>query len=796
MIVQIGHGMARPCYSADWADRRLRSPSENQSRSQKRSYQEKDDNLIGLYREGQAKCLREQEWCPVCRKPVTAGVIHQCAALIQSSGSTQPEVSLSGVRVSPEKNSRGSASGIPPHLNLESLNYQHHGMPEQSSDSHFLNRNSNHNPSISRLADIPANCAHSTVHKGKHVFPDDTSQTFAPSAVSPQEDDANFPTPVLAKGHSLRAEQTSSTWSNELENSKGKLEKWETPTSLISRLTAGLTTSTGLPQDDRSSTSRSCASPSNSESSEASSFFSHREPYHYEDPFVMAHQELVDETTKHEQPPVIQKPPKLSKDRQLEDVSERRGRSRSQMSSESVYSEAMHGDSNTYGSQDSDMEDSTSTYLDADGQLPDIDTLLKSIKEPDLIPYVPDKLAINKYLEPHEVGHINHLIKSLSDAMLTINLPETLYKNKGFTPLDYMDIHLNAVIRHFFFVFKNEDFLNLLLPDQMALLDGCSLGAVCCSGLYLFSKESGCWYIPGATGKINHPVIHISDLMQVYPQQFVTRIFDLHTTAAKLGFDWPMGVITQCILMYTPIGKVIKEIEKIDTLRNKYVKLLLKYVTWKNGPYNASQVFPEILKLLDAVLLLVEELATTTLNLTAEEVLAVEDRLSTLTVSQIATLQCQPNPFKDPKVSWPSLKYVNLGEIQTRLCMAMHISMLDSLQMNNPDCWAGSSMCYSFSLPRDSEILSPRKKLPQLMSGKDGCTNAESSIHSNHTKNKGVHSSKDIMAENEYLAEKDLMLLRRFLEDVTDKESSLIVKGIREKMDSNMIKLIIDKLCS
>lgn len=279
MIVQIGHGMARPCYSADWADRRLRSPSENQNRPQKRSYQEKDDNLIGLYREGQTKCLREQEWCPVCRKPVTAGVVHQCAALIQSSGSTQPEVSLSAVRVSPEKNSRGTASGIPPHLSLESLNYQHHGMPEQSNDSHFLNTNSNHSPSISRLADIPANCAHSTVHKGKHIFPEDTSQTFAHNAVSPQGDDANFPTPVLAKGHSMSAQQTSSSWSNELENSKGKLEKWETPTSLISRLTAGLTTSTGLPQDDRSSTSRSCASPSNSESSEASSFFSHREPY-------------------------------------------------------------------------------------------------------------------------------------------------------------------------------------------------------------------------------------------------------------------------------------------------------------------------------------------------------------------------------------------------------------------------------------------------------------------------------------------------------------------------------------
>ena len=453
-------------------------------------------------------------------------------------------------------------------------------------------------------------------------------------------------------------------------------------------------------------------------------------------------------------------------------------------------SDSMYVDSNL--SKESDLDDSR--HSERSNQMPNLGTLLKNIKQPTLIPHSPDKSNINEFLDPEEIGHINHLIKSLSDSVLTISLPDTLYKNKGFTPVDYMDIHLNAVMRQFFFVFKNEDFLNLPMTDQIALLNGCSLRAVICSGLYLFSKDTGCWYIPGATSRLNHPVVHISDLLQVYPQDIVSKMYELHTAASKLDFDWSMGVITNCILMYTPIKKIMQEMDKVDFLRNKYVHLLLKYISWKHGHHNAALMFPEILKILDSLLLLVDELSVLNLNLSEEEVLAVEERLSTLTLMQLAPLKRHSTRLKEEIASWSSLKCVNLAEINNRLCMALHLSMIESLQSNTAEYWTSSSALCTPNADHDDGSLTPNKKIPQILPASEKINKFDQYKENSYNMHKKDKHGK--CAKVSLLAERDLMLLRHFLEDATGRENSSLIESIKEKMDAKQIQLIIKKLCA
>lgn len=480
----------------------------------------------------------------------------------------------------------------------------------------------------------------------------------------------------------------------------------------------------------------------------------------------------------------VQKEPSGTSENRIE-------KSHKRVSSDNLSSELMYVDSNFSKESDTDECSNTSSrYSERGSQPPDLTTLLKSIKQPTLIPYVPDKSNIHDFIDPEEIGHINHLIKSLSDSVLTISLPDTLYKNKGFTPLDYMDIHLNAVMRQFFFVFKNEDFLNLLMTDQISLLNGCSLRAVICSGLYLFSKETGCWYIPGSTSRLNHPVVHISDLLQVYPQHIVSKLYELHSAAAKLDFDWSMGVVTNCILMYTPIKKVIQDMEKVDYLRNKYVHLLLKYISWKHGHHNAALIFPELLKILDALLLLVDELSVLTLNLNEEEVIAVDERLSTLTLMQMAPLKSHSNRFKEEISSWSSLKCVNLSEINNRLCMALQLSMAESLRTNTAEDWTASSLLCNPSSTYDDSGSVNEKKLPQILPIPEKGHKLDSRKY--REKDEGIAERPKIT----FLCERDLMLLRHFLEDATGRENSSLIEDIKEKMDAKQIQLIIKKLCS
>ncbi|KAG7155630.1 hypothetical protein Hamer_G016003 [Homarus americanus] len=792
--------------------RTMKSLSDGHVRSQKRSFQESDYSSLDVHSEGQY--AREVKWCPVCRSPIMSGVVHQCSGMLQPESHTYTHKVISDSTSQQFMPTTTRDSHVP--ITLSSItsstivdNCQRE-VAEANISPPFLSR-------VPNLLPITQNTQHHSLSSSEG-----TRQAVVIANPSLTKPSVPQPPPVhpSLESPSQHEQQSSSSSSSQRDSSVGKpcqsappwsvnesnpsaqeSNAWETPTSLISRLTAGLTAHSiqQQQQEEKALSHRSCTSPSMSESSDVSSYFGQKEFVQTEDPFHMAHQRMIDE--------VMQLDPPSSSSQTLHMKVQRekgirpemgRERRRKYTSSESVSSEPMHGESSVCGSQDSDVDDnSNSRYLDENGQLPDLDTLLKTIKQPLLSSYVPDKSNIQDFLEPDEIGHINHMIKSLSDAVLTISLPDTLYKNKGFTPLDYMDIHLNAVIRQFFFVFKNEDFLNLMLSDQIALLNGCSLRAVCCAGLYLFNKDSGCWYIPGSTSRISHPVVHVSDLLQVYPQYLVNRLFELNTAAAKLGFDWPIGVITNCILMYTPIKKFIQEMDKVDILRNKYVSLLLKYISWKHGHHNASLIFPEILKVLDALLLLVEDLSSVTLNLSEDEVMAVEERLSTLTLLQIAPLKCHTSKLKETVASWSSLECVKLGDIQNRLCMALQFNMLDSIQSSTAEYWTTSSMYYASNLSRDNHFITQQKNLPQILPSSD------KSFQKGHIFNqlscvdeKPSQPCNELKKINSFLAEKDLVLLRRFLEDVTGRESSMLVQNIKEKMDSNQIQLIIKKLCS
>lgn len=777
----------------------VRDSGESVIRSQKRTYRETEDTP-----EGHETYTKDVKWCPMCRSPVHPGAVHHCPATVQHGINfygrgglkdkgydkySVPDHHGSSHTSSYSDNIHHSMTGVEEGLNFSNrvsglrvpvVSVSPHSISPGTSNSQTIPPE-DHSPSTSNPSVLKACGAPPT----ERIDPPRSPRGISPTRPSTSYDGSSS---MERPGHS------SPVWSegNYVPTSSVTSDNWETPTSLISRLSARLTAGTN--QEDKGY--RNCPSPSMSETSSvsmSSSYISHQESTQPYDPFNMAHQELVEEYSKTNGPPDVCRLSTKAHMTEKPKARPNQKRGRRYTSSESTSSDINVGDLSLQGSQDSDLEDNCSSgYLDENGKLPDLDTLLKYIREPDLSPYSLDKSSIEKFLEPHEIGHINHLIKSVSDAMLTISLPETLYKSKGFTPLDYMDIHLNCVLRHFFFVFKNEDFLNLVMHDQIALLDGCTLRAIQCTSLYLFNKDAGCWHIPGGTNKANHPVIHVSDLMQVFPQSFVTRTYELHCVAAKLGFDWPMGVIASCILMYTPLKRVIQEMEKIDVLRNKYVNLLLKYITWKHGTYNASLLFPEILKLLDALLLHVEDFASITLKLNEEEVIAVEERLATLTISQMAPYGGQSSKFKEKVASWSTLDCVKLGDIQKRLCMAMHMSMMESTAPH----YSSNSVFYGSGVSQDDQIITQCRTVPQLMppSGME-CSEDRTLERSAYLGSKMLHQNKEMRGISA-LAHKDLMLLRKFLEEVTNREGTLVVQNIKEKMDSNQIKKIINKLCS
>ena len=78
--------------------------------------------------------------------------------------------------------------------------------------------------------------------------------------------------------------------------------------------------------------------------------------------------------------------------------------------------------------------------------------ILKHINPPNFFSHEPDAKALNKYLEPAEVGHLNYLTKCYTDALLHVKVPKSAFVNEVLSPLDFIDIHICGAFQVYFIV--------------------------------------------------------------------------------------------------------------------------------------------------------------------------------------------------------------------------------------------------------------------------------------------------------------------------------------------------------
>lgn len=586
---------------------------------------------------------------------------------------------------------------------------------------------------------------------------------------------------------------------NDSNDSNTNNDMWESCTSFISRLSAGLTenmNSTGI------STSRGCSSPSYSEDSNSFSYQQSSDSLHYkssEDLFSCAHLELMKDT-----PAPVKK---------IENVPNVQDYAQTQ----AMKLKGEMEDNEGWESRRRHDQWELPAECESWEELPDINTILEGINIPDLVSHTPDKEAIGEFLQPHEIGHLNHLIKSMSDAIFSITLPDTLLKEKGFTSLDYMDLHLNHMLRHFYFIFKNEEFICLSPPDQAELMKNCSVRASACMGFYTFDGDSSSFIVPGLSSKNNHINLHISDLLEVYHSTIVRQIHKLFSAAAALDFDWPMGIICTNILMFTPVNVYIQELDKIDALRDKYVGLLLKYVKWKFGIYNASFIFPQILKLLDALLRMSDTSEALPLKYLSEDILAIEERLATFTMEAMPlkdTSDCRDSSIR--------LDTISLKDLQYRLCHAILGNIIQSMheKANGDDKILSYESLYrtfesdKFSrnwVRNKSESSVSLDETPVITDEKCRNRSFDSSMDRNReissdTNVDDTHMERNIIIgkdsersmESGGLCETDtaksIALLSEFVKHATNNKDSAVAASIRDHVDENQIRKLIDKL--
>lgn len=220
---------------------------------------------------------RDIKFCPVCRSSVVAGTAHHCKVIPEPSGIVFP--------------SRATPVNVPQHLPvprqgpqvLVSSQAAHdtriHNVPE-SDDHHIQNRLLPNLLPISQESTCSAEIPPSERKSGiiEAAVSATSPDTMPTPAVTPCmyeiHPTRDHPSPHSVATEGKPSQGSSSIWSGSERPSFTRNEAWETPTSLISRLTAGLTacSSQSQQQGEKRPSRSNCPSPSISEESDTLSF--------------------------------------------------------------------------------------------------------------------------------------------------------------------------------------------------------------------------------------------------------------------------------------------------------------------------------------------------------------------------------------------------------------------------------------------------------------------------------------------------------------------------------------------
>ena len=253
-----------------------------------------------------------------------------------------------------------------------------------------------------------------------------------------------------------------------------------------------------------------------------------------------------------------------------------------------------------------------------------VDQVLQLIRVPKLSSYSCSSGITTELYDPHIIGHLNHLIKCLSNSLFEIPLPDNVVGKSNLVPVDFLHVYFFCVSR-MFPLFKSLDTVDFCDADQKALFESSILKVLVCMSCYAFRKESNSWHIPSSRGESSPAVLKPSDLNQILPYNVLQETLSINLLSTNLQFDLPIVLLCVVAFFYTPLNIEVQQISLIDKLQQRYMEILLKYLKSKHGFYNASVMFPEILKLMDAILKHCNKVENIVLTLKDEEIDTLEN---------------------------------------------------------------------------------------------------------------------------------------------------------------------------
>ena len=278
-------------------------------------------------------------------------------------------------------------------------------------------------------------------------------------------------------------------------------------------------------------------------------------------------------------------------------------------------------------------------------------------------------VPLESFFKHEELSYFRNIMNYISEAVMLINTPSTLHSKRGISVIDLIDLYMCSVLRLSFLMFKCEDYVDLFVNTKLILPIDNLLPSLICLGTYIYNHDTKCYVFPSYTPNRPPVSVHISDLLQILPTKTVKIVTWINDISKKLHFDWTMSILCMCSFFYLPVANCD---ESLESIRNKNVSLLEKYIHWKFGSKESTLIFHEVLKLMDAILIHGLEVQNLELKLEESEMQYVLDRLRFIRI----------NTMKTSEFPYDASRYNNLkstGQKHMVTLTALHMDLRESI---------------------------------------------------------------------------------------------------------------------
>lgn len=259
----------------------------------------------------------------------------------------------------------------------------------------------------------------------------------------------------------------------------------------------------------------------------------------------------------------------------------------------------------------------------------------KPYRTPSISEYEPDVNDMPKYLAPEDMKIIECLVNAYEASYNEVPFSENLQKTApvtGRSRTEILDMFFTAVKQFTNFSQRLETFSKVPQHDQEILLRTGVLELCFIRGAYVYDEKLARWPHTGKPMYRDSPTLDSDDIKKLVSPELFEKHMTFIRSIKDLYPDEATTMLLLVIVLLSPDRPGLQNESMVAEEQEKFYILMKKYMSWRYGEEYRLALYPKLLLRLPDLRELNDNHTDYNLRLGTEEVMQVQQKLSSLKI--------------------------------------------------------------------------------------------------------------------------------------------------------------------